>query len=132
MLILSHHFIGIRFNSMATKQQVLEKIAELLGDINDQFDDLQNDAGTADGLKADLFEATVNYFAANVTVYNKLEKAASGKKQSEEIVFTPATEEVDEGPATSVDGMEMTEEDADTETTGRDDAAVDDGTDDEE
>src|SRR5690606_2777727 len=74
----------------------------------------------------------VNYFAANVTVYNKLEKAASGKNDSEEIVFTPATEEVDEAPATSVDDMEMTEEDADTETTGRDDEAVDDGTDDEE
>src|SRR3546814_6692737 len=78
MLILSHHFIGIRFNSMATKQQVLEKIADLLKDINNQFDDLERDSVAGDGLKADLFEATVNYFAANVAVYNKLEKADGG------------------------------------------------------
>lgn len=63
---------------MATKQQVLAKIADLLQDINSQFDELQNDAVAGDGLKADLFEATVSYFAANVAVYNKLEKADSG------------------------------------------------------
>src|SRR5690606_17266343 len=130
MLILSHHFIGIRFNSMATKQQVLEKIAELLRDINDQFDDLQNDAKTAEGLKADLFEATVNYFAANVAVYNKLEKADSEKKDSEEIVFTPATEVVD-APTMSVDGVEMTE-DSGTGSTIHDDEEVYDGADGEE
>src|SRR5690606_11117250 len=60
---------------MATKQQVLGKIADLLNDINSQFDDLENDTVPGDSLKGDLFEATVNYFAANVAVYNKLKKA---------------------------------------------------------
>ncbi len=145
---------------MATKQQVLEKIAELLRDINDQFDDLQNDARTTDGLKADLFEATVNYLAANVAVYNKLKKAdsevsrgvaheASGNSEevsdtyvnsemndSEEIVFTPATEEVADASATSVDDTGMTEEGIDTETPShgeeQNDGAVNAGTDGEE
>lgn len=103
---------------MATKQQVLGKIAELLKDINHQFNELENDGVAGDGLKSDLFEATVNYFAANVAVYNKLEKAESGTSEkaiqeteadfddspevdadvdvetdaSDEIVFTPSIE----------------------------------------
>src|SRR5690606_30719286 len=122
MLILSHHCIGIRFNSMATKQQVLEKIAELLKDINHQFNELNDDEVAGDGLKTDLFEATVSYFAANVAVYNKMEKAESDALEKpiqepepesdrdessdvdaveadtepdhpDEIVFTPTTEE---------------------------------------
>ena len=98
---------------MATKQQVLEKIAVLLKDINTQFDALEQSAGTNEGLHADLFEATVNYFAANVAVYNRLQKLEStpvtsldeelvGSSQyaeansieeeaTSEIVFTPST-----------------------------------------
>ena len=86
---------------MATKQQVLAKIADLLSDINSQFDDLEKDPGADGGLKTDLFEATVNYFAANVAVYNKLQKieavtpeapaAAPDGTEGGEIVFTPAS-----------------------------------------
>lgn len=101
---------------MATKQQVLGKIADLLRDINSQFDDLEKNVVAGDGLRADLFEATVNYFAANVAVYNKLQKAEIEASEnaiveaesdspesseddtddSEEIVFTPGTEDTEE------------------------------------
>lgn len=97
---------------MATKQQLLEKIADLLKDINSQFDDLEKDSVTGDRLKTDLFEATVSYFAANVAVYNKLQKIETEESaqptrdfeaseshdadvdtgDSEEIVFTPGIE----------------------------------------
>ncbi len=114
---------------MATKQQVLGKIAELLRDINSQFDELENAAEAGDGLQADLFEATVNYFAANVTVYNKLQKAESevpeepihdaeadnaesetdvDMDESEEIVFTPGIDAA-ETHTPSVDGTGATE-----------------------
>ncbi len=137
MLILDI-IIAIRFNSMTTKQQVLGKIADLLKDINSQFDGLGNDEVTVDdGLKIDLFEATVNYFAANVAVYNKMQKAEIGTPEqpmqdaevdsndapqvekdvkvddSEEIVFTPKTE-VAEAHALSTDQIEMEEADTDT------------------
>ena len=59
---------------MATKQQVLEKIATLLQDINGQFAQLTDHSAVTDDLKGDLFEATVSYFAAHVTIYNKLLK----------------------------------------------------------
>ena len=108
---------------MATKQQVLGKIADLLKDINSQFDDLEKDSVAGDSLKADLFEATVSYFAANVAVYNKLQKieteasahpagesdkpeepdesteldeldnSDTGTDDSEEIAFTPSSAE---------------------------------------
>lgn len=60
---------------MATKKQVLEKVADLLKDINDQYRDLGLDTASKGNLKGDLFEATVNYFAAYVAVYNKLQRA---------------------------------------------------------
>lgn len=101
---------------MATKRQVLEKIADLLKDINDQYQDLDNDTTTQGNLKGDLFEATVNYFAAYVAVYNKLQRAEietlSGPEVeigdnsigaptrdadiSDEIVFTPAIDRAEE------------------------------------
>ncbi len=59
---------------MATKQQIFAKITELLSDINDQHQTLEHEAGSRDGLSADLFEATVNYFAAHVALYSKLVK----------------------------------------------------------
>ncbi|WP_257670539.1 hypothetical protein [Parapedobacter tibetensis] len=64
---------------MATKQQIFEKITELLNDINDQYDDLQADKLSEDGLETDLFEATANYFAAHVALYNKLHKRDTGE-----------------------------------------------------
>lgn len=118
---------------MATKKQVLEKIADLLKDINDQYQDLDNDTTTQGNLKGDLFEATVNYFAAYVAVYNKLQRAeietlsgpeveigdnsieapARDADISDEIVFTPAidraeeqdshAEQVDEAAASDLD-----------------------------
>lgn len=123
---------------MTTKQQVLGKIADLLNDINSQFGDLENDATAGDGLKADLFEATVNYFAANVTVYNKLQKAEietseqpieetevnSGNSHqvdvdaktddSEEIVFTPNIETT-ESHAPSADQTDTEEAEIETD-----------------
>lgn len=64
---------------MATKQQIFEKIAELLDDINSQYQTLERDGDSQDSLKADLFEATVNYFAAHAALYNKmLKKDAPG------------------------------------------------------
>ena len=58
---------------MATKQQIFEKIEALLEDVNDQMEIIRQE-GNEDALKVDLFEATVNYFAAHVGVYNKLLK----------------------------------------------------------
>lgn len=112
---------------MATKQQVLGKITDLLKDINSQFDDLEKGTGAHDSLKGDLFEATVNYFAANVAVYNKLQKAEletpeqdvlqevkldsdesledmeGSTADAEEIVFTPVTEVLEEQTSPSAD-----------------------------
>ncbi|MEC3878655.1 hypothetical protein [Parapedobacter sp. 10938] len=110
---------------MATKQQVLGKIADLLKDINNQFDNLENDTVAGDGLKTDLFEATVTYFAANVAVYNKLEKAESGALEE------PIQEVEDnlEDPS-DVDGD--TETDVDTETADSDEIVFTPGTEDAE
>ena len=58
---------------MATKQQIFEKIGVLLDDVNDQMQALGQEEDE-DALKVDLFEATVNYFAAHVGIYNKLLK----------------------------------------------------------
>ncbi|WP_353195261.1 hypothetical protein [Parapedobacter defluvii] len=76
---------------MATKQQILEKITVLLQDINHQFEQLADHATASDDLKGDLFEATVNYFAAHVTIYNKLLKNDTSQQleSKEETVFTP-------------------------------------------
>jgi len=81
---------------MATKQQILEKITTLLADINDQFGQLA-DNPVADDLKGDLFEATVSYFAAHVTIYNKLLKSDGSKlPESGEAIFTPAIDAAQE------------------------------------
>ena len=77
-------------NDMATKQQIFEKIGVLLEDINDQMQALGTGA-EGDTLKTDLFEATVNYFAAHVGVYNKLLK--------EELKQSPETETAERGIA---------------------------------
>lgn len=97
---------------MVTKQQVLTKIADLLKDINSQFDGLEKNGVAGDDLRGDLFEATVNYFAANVAVYNKLQKAevevpgnAAVAVESEEIFFTPGTEDAEE-PMSSMDEIQ--------------------------
>ena len=91
---------------MATKQEVLEKITTLLRDINDQFDQLTN-LSVADNLEGDLFEATVNYFAAHVAIYNKLVK-------SEQVVLPEAadtpyqpTEEVITGAEPKEGGIDL-------------------------
>lgn len=60
---------------MATKQQIFKKITELLQDINEQYQAQAFEGkGAEDILRADLFEATVNYFAAHVGIYNRLLK----------------------------------------------------------
>ena len=138
---------------MATKQQVLGKIADLLKDINSQFSDLENDPVADDRLTIDLFEATVNYFAANVAVYNKLQKAEteateqsvqasesdSGESRevedtdaddSEEIVFTPGTETV-EAQAPLSDESKVDEADIDVDISGNSDDEEQDELDDE-
>ncbi len=150
---------------MATKQQVFGKIAALLKDINSQFEEMEGDTVTSDGLKADLFEATVNYFAANVAVYNKLEKAESEVSkepirgaeavpddsseveadvetdETEEIVFTPSTENtetytpsVDENEADVVDADagDPVESNDDTSTSVEDEVAVSEDDDDDD
>ncbi|MGV3761784.1 hypothetical protein [Parapedobacter sp.] len=139
---------------MATKQQVLEKIADLLKEINNQFDDLENDTVTGNGLETDLFEATVNYFAANVAVYNKLRKAESGAAEvpvqeaeaidgdpsdedmdtgaevasPEAVVFTPATEDV-EAFTPAADDMEAEDADIDMDIPDNDSGKGDGGSD---
>lgn len=77
---------------MATKQQILEKITALLQDINEQFGQLADNSAVSDDLKGDLFEATVNYFAAHVTIYNKLLKNDISllSESEDEAIFTPA------------------------------------------
>jgi len=77
---------------MATTEQILEKITAILQDINTQFTDLAAHSDASNELKGDLFEATVNYFAAHVTIYNKLLKSeGSETPQSDDaVVFTPA------------------------------------------
>jgi AAA ATPase containing von Willebrand factor type A (vWA) domain len=78
---------------MATKQQIFEKLTTLLQDINDQFAQLENSSTVSDDLKGDLFEATVSYFAAHVSIYNRLLKNESSRlpeSEEEEILFTPA------------------------------------------
>src|SRR5690606_12888302 len=109
-------YTRISFDCMATKKQVLEKIADLLKDINNQYEELENDTAAEGNLKGDLFEATVNYFAAYAAVYNKLQKAEMGMlnepqvevddnhpdqvtsnaDEQEEIVFTPAIDTAEE------------------------------------
>lgn len=60
---------------MASKQQIFKKITELLQDINEQYQAQAFEGKAAeDILRADLFEATVNYFAAHVSIYNRLLK----------------------------------------------------------
>jgi hypothetical protein len=68
---------------MATKKQVLGKIGELLEDINGQYRSLEQDSALDDDLKADLFEATVNYFAAHVAVFNRLTKREQDSSSAE-------------------------------------------------
>lgn len=117
---------------MATKQQVLAKIADLLSDINSQFDDLEKGSGADGGLKTDLFEATVNYFAANVAVYNKLQKieavtpvapeVAPDGTESEEIVFTPASATFDDTADPEISNTADTWGDTDNEDTAVEEA----------
>ncbi|SFB84531.1 hypothetical protein SAMN05421747_101479 [Parapedobacter composti] len=59
---------------MATKKQLLAKIGELIEDINGQYQELKEEGAAQEALRADLFEATTNYFAAHVAVYAKLIK----------------------------------------------------------
>ncbi|MGK6351527.1 hypothetical protein [Parapedobacter sp. DT-150] len=93
---------------MATKKQILAKITELLNDINDQYRQLESEGGEqADDLKGDLFEATVNYFAAHATLYNKLLKRDAPVQAA--ALAAPETEAA--VAATSVDDIE-TEDDA--------------------
>jgi len=83
---------------MATKQQILEKIATLLQDINDQFGQLTDHPNVADDLKGDLFEATVSYFAAHVSIYNKLLKSdnSTAEESEDQTIFTPSLDAVQE------------------------------------
>src|SRR5690606_316471 len=77
---------------MATKQQILTKITELLEDINNQYKGLVDETGTQDDLKGDLFEATGNYFAAHAALYNKLvknDKTDLPSEADDEVFFTP-------------------------------------------
>ncbi len=127
-------YTSISFDFMATKKQVLEKIADLLNDINDQYLDLENDTTGQSNLKGDLFEATVNYFAAYVAVYNKLQKAEIetlgglevetddtnevAVADSDEIIFTPAIDSAEEQAS-------HTEQVEDTEVDDPDDPTVD-------
>src|SRR5690606_37150871 len=94
---------------MATKQQIFKKITELLEDINEQYQ-AQSFEGkeTEDLLRADLFEATVNYFAAHVGIYNRLLKK---EKEPSDAMDTSISGEMAEqqnshGPAASVGGEE--------------------------
>src|SRR5690606_36439891 len=68
------------------------KITAILQDVNTQFTDLAADSDASNELKGDLFEATVNYFAAHVTIYNKLlKREGSETPQSDDpVVFTPS------------------------------------------
>lgn len=78
---------------MATKQQILAKIGTLLNDINDQYQGLEDATDEQENLTADLFEATVNYFAAHVSLYSKLSKQAAVvalDQPANEVYFTPA------------------------------------------
>ncbi|MBK1441614.1 hypothetical protein JHJ32_16565 [Parapedobacter sp. ISTM3] len=59
---------------MATKQQILERIAALLDDINDQYQQLADDTMPKHSLKGDLFESTTHYFAGLAALYNKMLK----------------------------------------------------------
>ncbi len=118
---------------MATKQQILEKIATLLDDVNDQFKQLEDTSASSDHLKSDLFEATVNYFAAHVSIYNKLSKKdeqavandqaspESEPAEEQEIVFTPAID-AERGQAAHAEQLdEVSAEVSDTsEAEGRD------------
>jgi len=76
---------------MASKQQIKEKIAALLAEINEQHRQLQHDTET-DPLIAELFEATVSYFAANVSLYRKLvqqDAASTAPDQSAGTLIPP-------------------------------------------
>lgn len=80
---------------MATKQQIFEKIGTLLEDVNDQMQ-VFGQGDEEDALKVDLFEATVNYFAAHVSIYNKLLKEESTPSAATEAVGKAADTEPEE------------------------------------
>ena len=98
---------------MATKQQIFEKIAELLDDINGQYQTLEGDEDSQGSLKADLFEATVNYFAAHVALYNKmLKKDTPGVSIAEPHLQDTEESELEDEPQDSADDTdELKEED---------------------
>ena len=125
---------------MATKQEIIEKIAVLLDEINQQHQALETPA-PADSLKIDLFEATVNYFAAYVSVYSKLSKQEEGGApaiatgaatvdaafpEDEEIVFTPPAAPAPVEDPVPEEGEDPAEAIADEEETllAEDDAAI--------
>lgn len=59
---------------MADKEQLQRKIGGLLDEINELFPTL-NETTDEDTISVDLFEATVHYFYANVSLYHKLVKS---------------------------------------------------------
>ncbi len=64
----------------------------LLNDINEQYQELEHDTAERGSLGADLFEATVNYFAAHASLYSKLLKqdgVAEPVRPDNEVYFTP-------------------------------------------
>ena len=102
-------------NDMATKQQIFEKIGVLLEDINDQMQALGTGV-EGDTLKTDLFEATVNYFAAHVGVYNKLLKeelkqpaeTGTAEQHIADTVAVPADDEIiaEDGKGTTTEELD--------------------------
>lgn len=62
---------------MTTKDKLINKIDDLLRDINEQYEGLKEDGIGSDTVSIELFEATVNYFSAHVTLFHKALKKES-------------------------------------------------------
>lgn len=84
---------------MTTKEKLAKRIDELLQDINEQYGNLDHDASSGENVSVGLFEATVNYFAAHVSLYHKVldKDDEQDVPPQEDKVFAVQREEEDEG-----------------------------------
>lgn len=77
---------------MANKEQLHRKIGDLLVEINEIYSTLHDTNEEGDTLSVDLFEATVHYLSAHVSLYHKMVKTE--QRESAEVSFGTQADEV--------------------------------------
>lgn len=111
------HFIHTKHvtSYMANKEELQRKIGELLAEINEQYDTLGQTGGAGDTVSVDLFEATVHYFAAHVSLYQKRVRSEQGEAAFEGLESQDAPSNAAQGQAEDSPGLIEHEVEVETE-----------------